>query len=404
MRRVNFTHMEQRDIFISGGGIAGFAAAAALAARGLTVTLADPARPATEPAAPGADLRSTAFLQPARALFDEAGLWEALAPHATPLETLRVIDTAGEPPEARTTRAFEAADLSEAPFGWNLPNWLTRKVLAERLAATPGVDLRLGTGFASILTRSREARITLDDGTRLSARLAIAADGRASPLREALGIGADTIRYGQKAMAFSVTHEVPHGCVSTELYHRGGAFVTVPLPDHDGRPASSVVWMHDARRALELAGMPRADFDLAATERSTGVLGHLTRIGGLDVWPVITRTARALTAERSAILAEAAHVMPPIGAQGLNTSLGDVRALLGAIDALPGDPGAPAVLAAFARARERDVRLRARVIDLYNRLCRSDGPGVQAIRSAGLKLVHDVAPLRRAVMQAGLGG
>ena len=395
--------MDQTDIFISGAGIAGLAAAAALATRGFSVTIADPTEPDAAATAPGADLRSTAFLQPARALFEEAGLWDALAPHATPLETLRVIDTAGDPPQARTTRDFEAADISDAPFGWNLPNWLTRKVLAGALATMPGVDLRLGTGFSGILTREREARVTLSDGTRLAARLAIAADGRASPLRTALGIGADTIRYGQKALAFAVTHDVPHDNVSTELYHRGGAFVLVPLPDHGGKPASAVVWMHDARAALDIAALPKEEFDAKATERSTGILGHLTRTGGLSIWPVVTQTANALTAGRTAILAEAAHVLPPIGAQGLNTSLNDVRSLLAAIDAAPEDPGAASVLAAFERARARDIQTRARVIDLYNRICRSGEAPVQALRSAGLKLVHDFKPLRRAVMSAGLG-
>ena len=395
--------MEKTDIFISGAGIAGLAAAAGLAARGYRVTIADPTAPEAASTVPGADLRSTAFLQPARALFEEAGLWDALAPHATPLETLRVIDTAGDPPEARTIRDFEAADISDAPFGWNLPNWLTRKVLAGALATMPGVDLRLGTGFSGVLTREREARVTLGDGTRLAARLAIAADGRASPLRTALGIGADTIRYGQKALAFSVTHDVPHDNVSTELYHRGGAFVLVPLPDHEGKPASAVVWMHDARAALDIAALPKADFDAKATERSTGILGRLSRTGGLAVWPVITQTATTLTAERAAVIAEAAHVLPPIGAQGLNTSLNDVRSLLAAIDAAPEDPGAASVLAAFERARARDIHARARVIDLYNRICRSGEAPVQALRSAGLKLVHDIGPVRRAIMSAGLG-
>ncbi|MDJ1007748.1 MAG: FAD-dependent monooxygenase [Paracoccaceae bacterium] len=396
--------MERSDVFISGAGIAGLTAAAVLARRGLSVTIADPAPPEGSASDPGADLRSTAFLQPARALFEEAGLWAALAPEATALQTLRVIDTAGDPPQARTVRSFEAAEISDAPFGWNLPNWLTRKVLTEALAVTPGVDLRLGTAFESILTREREARIRLTDGTRLIARLAIAADGRASPLRAGLGIGTTTTRYGQKALAFSVTHEVPHENVSTELYHRGGAFVLVPLPDHDGKPASAVVWMQDGRDALETAALSGGDFDARATERSTGVLGHLTRIGGLRIWPVITQTADEIVAERVAILAEAAHVMPPIGAQGLNTSLNDVASLVAAIDARPGDPGAREVLDRFARDRERDIRVRASVIDFYNRLCRSGDAPVQALRSAGLKLVHDIAPLRRAVMTAGLGG
>lgn len=394
---------ESTDIFISGAGIAGLAAAIGLARAGFGVVLADPSPPPSSAKADGSDLRSTAFLQPARALLEEAGLWPLLAPSAMPLETLRVIDCAGVPPAPVTERAFQSSDLGEAAFGWNLPNWLTRKVLTNAAADTPGLDLRLGTGFAGMLTREREALIRLSDGGRLSARLAIAADGRASPLREAAGIDVQTTRYGQKALAFAVRHEVPHGNISTELYHQGGAFVMVPLPDVDGQPSSAVVWMHDGPEALRLAQLDDAAFGTAATERSTGVLGALTPITPRRIWPVVTQRATALTGERTALIAEAAHVMPPIGAQGLNTSLHDVRALIEAAKATPEALGTQTFLDGYARARARDIHARARVIDLYNRLCRSDAPPAQALRSLGLKAVHDIAPLRQSVMRAGLG-
>lgn len=393
----------QTDIFISGGGIAGLTAGIALARSGFQVVLADPAPPPQDSAAEAADLRSTAFLQPARALLEEAGLWAHLAEQAMPLEALRVINLAGAPPEIATERTFEADDLGEAAFGWNLPNWLTRRVLTEAAEATDNLDLRIGTGFATVLTREREALVGLSDGTRLTARLALAADGRASPLRAAAGIDVKTTRYGQKALAFAVTHPLPHGAVSTELYDAGGAFVLVPLPDHEGQPASAVVWMQDGPEALRLAALDDTAFGAAATERSAAVLGPLTPVTPRRVWPVVTQTADRLTAERVALVAEAAHVMPPIGAQGLNTSLHDVRALVDAAIADPGALGSTGFLQKYEAARARDVALRAQVIDAYNRLCRSDAAPAQALRSAGLKLVHDLAPVRKAVMRAGMG-
>lgn len=394
----------QTDIFISGGGIAGLSAGIALANAGFGVVLADPTPPAAGSDDTEVDLRSTAFLQPARGLLEDAGLWPLLESSATPLEALRVIDLAGAQRKIATERTFTSVDLGESAFGWNLPNWLTRKVLTEAAADTPNLDLRLGTGFAKLLTRESEALITLTDGTRLSARLAIAADGRASPLRDAAGIKVETTRYGQKALAFAVSHDVPHDCVSTELYHAGGAFVLVPLPDHEDSPASAVVWMQDGPEAQRLAALDDTAFGAAATERSAHVLGPLTPITARRVWPVITQTARELTAERVALIAEAAHVMPPIGAQGLNTSLNDVRALLDAAIRDPAALGTRQFLDAYAKARQRDVAARAKVIDAYNRLCRSDAGPAQALRSFGLKLVHDIAPVRRAIMRAGMGG
>jgi 2-octaprenyl-6-methoxyphenol hydroxylase len=93
--------------------------------------------------------------------------------------------------------------------------------------------------------------------------------------------------------------------------------------------------------------------------------------------------------------------MPPIGAQGLNTSLADVAALARWIGRY--DPGAPAGLAAYARSRHGDIRARAAAIDLFNRVCRSGAPAIQGLRRAGLVAVHDLSPVRRGVMRAGLG-
>ncbi len=394
---------ETVDIFISGGGIAGLTAGIALARAGFRTVLADPAPPPQAREDSGSDLRSTAFLQPARTLLEEVGLWDKLADAATPLEALCVVDLAGTPPAIQTERTFQSSDLGEAAFGWNLPNWLTRKVLTEAAKETDNLDLRLGTGFARLLTREREALITLSDGSRLSARLAIAADGRASPLREAAGIAVETTRYGQTALAFAVTHTLPHGNVSTEIYHEGGAFVLVPLPDHEGSPASAVVWMQDGPEALRLAALDPEAFGTAATDRAAHVLGPLNLITERRVWPVITQCAEHLTAERVALIAEAAHVMPPIGAQGLNTSLHDVRALLDRAKDTPDALGTRAFLDAFARDRERDIAGRAKVIDVYNRLCRSGAPTAQALRSAGLKMFHDLPALRRSIMRAGMG-
>ena len=391
------------DVFISGGGIAGLTAAAALAHSGFSVILADPAAAALTADADGSDLRSTAFLQPARMLLENCGLWSALAPYATPLQTLRVIDSVGNPPEIRADRAFEAGELGDQPFGWNLPNWLTRKVMVEYLSENSSVDLNFGDGFKSMLARESEALVTLTSGKTLKARLVIGADGRASPVREAAGIELSVTRYGQKALACVLSHEKPHDCVSTEIYESGGAFTLVPLPDHDDRHCSALVWMNAGPRALQLLNMNARGFSEAATIRSCGVLGELHLEGERRIWPVVTQRALHLTAERTALIAEAAHVLPPIGAQGLNTSLQDVAHLVVLACETPDALGSRVMLDRYAKARERDIRARATVIDLFNRICQSSGGPLLQLRELGLKAVHDIQPLRRQVMRAGLG-
>ncbi|WP_417249830.1 FAD-dependent monooxygenase [Celeribacter sp.] len=397
---------ETVDVLVSGGGIAGMITAAAFGASGFKTVMVDPTPPVTVGDDAGSDLRSTAFLRPARDLFQRIGIWEALAPHATPLDALRVVDTVtGETgaPEIRSERQFEGAETADEPFGWNFLNWVIRRELFAILPSIPNCEMRYGTGVKSLLTRTGEAIVTLTDKSQIRAKLVIAADGRNSPVREAAGIGVTTTRYGQKSLAFTAFHEAPHHNVSTEIYREGGPFTMVPLADIDGRHASAVVWMNRGPRAQELLTMEPEAFNAAMTDRSAGLYGALELASHRAAFPIITQLADRLSAERVALVAEAAHVLPPIGAQGLNTSLNDVAQLLDLALENPASIGEPAMLETYARARHRDISTRAFVVDKFNRVVRNPDGMLGQIRQMGLKAVHDVTPLRRGVMRAGLG-
>ena len=390
----------ETDILISGGGIAGLIAAAAFGAAGHRVICVDPAPPVTEEGAAGSDLRTTAFLHPSIRLLERAGLWERLSPHATPLQVMRIVDAGGTEPTARLTRDFDAADISDAPFGWNLPNWLLRREIATRLAEMENVSFRPGTGTAGLTARDSEALVTLSDGSRVTARLVVGADGRNSPVRTALGIGVKTTRYGQKALAFAVTHERPHDNVSTEIHRSGGPFTLVPLPDRDGKPSSAVVWMERGAEVARLMALDPQDFAAELNARSTGILGQLTQATRLSAWPIISQIASRFTGPRTALIAEAAHVVPPIGAQGLNMSLADLSLL---VDLSQDDPGSRASLDAFQRRRWTEARLRIAGIDLLNRASMIEARPLRDLRAAGLGAIYGIAPVRRLMMKAGLG-
>ncbi|MEZ5726434.1 MAG: UbiH/UbiF family hydroxylase [Paracoccaceae bacterium] len=390
----------ETDILISGGGIAGLIAAAAFGAAGHRVICVDPAPPVTEEGAAGSDLRTTAFLHPSIRLLERAGLWERLSPHATPLQVMRIVDAGGTEPTARLTRDFDAADISDAPFGWNLPNWLLRREIATRLAEMENVSFRPGTGTAGLTARDSEALVTLSDGSHVSARLVVGADGRNSPVRAALGIGVKTTRYGQKALAFAVTHERPHDNVSTEIHRSGGPFTLVPLPDRDGKPSSAVVWMERGAEVARLMALDPQDFAAELNARSTGILGQLTQATRLSAWPIISQIASRFTGPRTALIAEAAHVVPPIGAQGLNMSLADLSLL---VDLSQDDPGSRASLDAFQRRRWTEARLRIAGIDLLNRASMIEARPLRDLRAAGLGAIYGIAPVRRLMMKAGLG-
>lgn len=397
------TTLSDYDILISGGGIAGLTAAAAFGSAGFTVQCVDPTPPITERDAEGSDLRTTAFLQPAKGLLEEAGLWDRLAPHAAPLQIMRIVDAGGAIPEPRIVKDFKAADISDQPFGWNLPNWLLRREMLARLSEMDNVDLRLGTATTSLFTRTDQARVGLSDGTRSNVRLVIAADGRNSAMRQAANIPVHTTRYGQKALAFAVTHPIPHDNVSTEIHRSGGPFTLVPLPDYQGKPSSALVWMERGPRAKQLFEMEVTAFEEEMTARSCALYGPLTLASRRTIWPIISQSAERLFSERLALVAEAAHVVPPIGAQGLNMSLGDMRVLLNLAKANPADLGDANMLATYHRKRQTEVKLRVRGIDLLNRASMFEAPVLRDARAAGLNALYSLAPVRKTLMQMGLG-
>ncbi|WP_288948750.1 UbiH/UbiF family hydroxylase [uncultured Paracoccus sp.] len=392
--------IDDTDILVSGGGIAGLITAAAFGSAGRSVICVDPAPPVTEESAQGSDLRSTAFLQPSIPVLQAAGLWERLAPHATPLQIMRIIDAGGKLSQARLTREFDASEISDQPFGWNLPNWLLKREISARLTGLQNLRFLPGTGTAGLVVRDSEALVTLTDGSRIRARLVIGADGRNSPVRQALGIGVRTFRYGQKALAFAVTHERPHGNVSTEIHRWGGPFTLVPLPDRGGKPSSAVVWLERGAEIARLRALPREEFEAELNRRSAGVLGHLTQATRLTEWPIISQIADRFTGPRTALIAEAAHVVPPIGAQGLNMSLADLASLL---DLSADDPGSARSLAAYERRRRPEAMARLIGIDALNRASMISARPLRDLRAATLGGLYAVSPVRRILMRAGLG-
>ncbi len=391
------------DILISGGGVAGLTAACAFGAAGFSVLCVDPTAPITERSAAGSDLRTTAFLQPSQRLLVRAGLWDRLEPHAAALQIMRIVDAGGDSYDARDIADFDAADISDGPFGWNLPNWLLRREMLARIDDLPNVTFLPGTATTHLTTRTTEARVTLSDGQHISAKLLIAADGRNSNIRQQCNIDVKTWRYGQKALAFSVTHPVPHQNVSTEIHRTGGPFTLVPLPDLNGQPCSAIVWMDKAARINELQKIPVATFEAEIFERSAHLFGPLTLQGRRTDWPIISQIADRLTAQRTALIAEAAHVVPPIGAQGLNMSLADMITLLDLAIAAPADIGSAPMLAKYQSARWLEIRARVSGIDLLNRSSMAENPSLRDLRRVGLKTLHGVDPIRKVLMRAGLG-
>jgi 2-octaprenyl-6-methoxyphenol hydroxylase len=385
------------DILIAGGGLAGMVAALAFARLGASVAVAEP-----DPA-PRSDPRSTAFLAPSVALLGEIGVWPALRPAASPLRVMRL--TALSPTGTlEPFRDFDSAESGLAEFGFNIANTVLREELGKAVRRSPAITSLPPAAFLRATPRHDQVLADLTDGSRIAARLVVAADGRGSAVVRALDLPVLSRSFGQSALAFEVSHSQPHDGISTEVHGPGGAFTLVPLADPH---RSAVIWMERSDRAAALSALEDAAFLARASARAGGAAGALSAPGPRSVFPVVLRLARRLTGPRTAVIGEAAHVVPPIGAQGLNMSLGDISALAAALSAARAsgqDIGTDSVLASWERRRLPDLALRSAGIAALNSLAMLEGAGLRRLRSAALTALHGSPPLRRGLIRLGLGG
>ncbi|GLS49469.1 2-octaprenyl-6-methoxyphenyl hydroxylase [Methylobacterium gnaphalii] len=378
---------------VVGAGAAGLAAALALAREGIATALVGRH-------APVADGRTVALLDGSVRFLDALGAWQTIAPHAAPLAELHLVDDTGSlfrPPPAR----FVASEIGLDAFGWNVES--ARLVNDLRRLAHTAPNL---TVFESDATESHRdadgAQIRLQDGDGVEARLIVGADGGRSPLRGASGLAVRDWSYPQAAITTILGHDRPHRDVSTEFHTRSGPFTLVPLP---GGHRSSLVWMMGEAPARRLSTLDDVALAASVERQAQAMLGAMRIDGPRGLVPMRGLSVSTPVAERLALIGEAAHVFPPIGAQGLNLGLRDAAGLRDAVVAAREarrDPGSRAALAGFARGRAVDARLRGTAVDWLNRSLLADLLPVDALRGLGLLAMATIGPLRRAVMREGV--
>jgi len=379
----------QAEVAVVGGGPAGLVCAIALKAAGVETLLI---APTAEP-----DHRTTALLAGSVTALETLGVWDACRPHAAPLSAIRIIDDT-----ARLIRApevlFSAAEIGLEAFGSNIEN---RHLLAalEARAGTLAIP-RIRTAALTVTVDDQAVSIAHAGGT-VRTQLAVGADGARSICRAAAGIGMKRRTYSQAALTLNLSHARPHHDTSTEFHTESGPFTLVPLP----RGRSSLVCVLRPEEAQSLAAQSDAALSHEVERRAHSLLGAMQVEPGRGFFPLAVETAEALARGRIALIGEAAHVVPPIGAQGLNLGLRDAAAIAEIVAEARRDnrdPGEPAVLARYAAERRVDVTSRTLAVDLLNRSLLTDFVPAQGFRGLSLYLADRIGPLRRTLMREGV--
>jgi 2-octaprenyl-6-methoxyphenol hydroxylase len=385
------------DILVAGSGLAGLTASIAFAQAGFDVV------------ACGADERlgcgrTVAMLDRSIAYLKSLGLWPVIEPYAAPMRALRMIDDTGGLFPPRPVE-FRCAEIGLETFGWNVENDRMADALAACAAKVPGIE-RLGKAVAAYDFSGDRAQATLDGGRRVTAALVIGADGRASPARRAAGLIARSHRYPQSALTTLMRHTLPHRDYSTEFHTRQGPFTLVPLPPAEIAPdRSSLVWVMSDAEARRRETLDDAALAREIERQARSILGAVRLEGRRGVFPMVRQIVPRLTARRLALVGDAAHAFPPIGAQGLNLGLRDVEAIVASTVAARAeghDFGAKAALEAYEQSRRSDIALRTGVVDGLNRALLTKFAPLDFVRGAGLATLGAVGPLRRLAMREGV--
>ena len=377
------------EVAVIGGGPAGLVSAIALTLAGVETILIAPL--------PENDHRTTALLAGSVTALATLGAWEACLPHAAPLVCIRVVDDTRRLLRAPEV-AFSAAEIGLDAFGYNIENRHLIAALYQRAA-----ELNIPhVAVPAISVASDPSGVNIEHaGGAVRVRLAVGADGQHSLCRAAAGIATTRRTYPQTALTLNLAHTRSHDNTSTEFHTESGPFTLVPLP---GR-RSSLVCVLDPARAAELFATEDNELAVALERRAHSILGPMRVEPGCGLFPLAVETAHSFARDRIALVGEAAHVVPPIGAQGLNLGLRDAATLAEIVaDARREgtDVGSPDVLARYEMQRRADVTSRRIGIDLLNRSLLADFLPIQGARGLSLFLVDRIGPLRRALMREGV--
>ncbi|MXO64984.1 UbiH/UbiF/VisC/COQ6 family ubiquinone biosynthesis hydroxylase [Altericroceibacterium endophyticum] len=391
---------ETRDLLIIGGGLVGMTLALTAAKQGLTSHVVDRADPA-DLTAEGFDGRASAISTASWNLFTNIGLADRLEEFGCPIESIAVtdamkpgrIDFTPEKHEGSLGRMFSNRTLRQALFEAaseaELINWHAKAEVTERHRDTHGVSAKLA------------------DGTQLKARLMVAAEGRRSPTRDEAGLSLAQWDYRHRAIIAGLTHEKPHDNVAWEIFYPAGPFALLPLLDTpDGKHRSALVWTVSEKDAAGYLALPERALHAEIEKRMQGIFGDIALNGPRSSYPLSFQHTATITADRLALVGDAAHGIHPIAGQGLNLGLRDVGTLMEVL--VEGmriglDPGDAQLLKRYERWRGLDSFSVAASTDALTWLFGVPGRIPSAIRRLGMGIVQRSSPLKTFFMDEARG-
>ena len=394
------------DVAISGASFAGLALACGLSqtlGSGLKIALFD--RIAELGSARPADSRAFALSAASKRMLDVLGVWPAIADEAQAVTSIEITDSSLDAGVRPVLLTYDNVDSTGEPATFIVSNAVLLRALRAKLAEAPLVRFIAPAEAIGFATAETEVRVQLAGGAEIAAALLVAAEGRASPLREAAGIKVVGWSYPQTGIVATVRHDRPHGGRAVQHFLPSGPFAILPLTGN----RSCITWTEDAGEAARILALDEAGFLAEVGKRFGGKRGDIALDGPRQSWPLEMHLARRYVGPRFALAGDAAHGVHPLAGQGLNLAFRDVAALIESIAEgvrLGFDAGDAQTLARYERWRRFDSAVSAATFDGLNRLFASDATLLRSAREVGLGIVDRLPTLKRFFVSeaAGLTG
>ncbi|MDC3068002.1 FAD-dependent monooxygenase [Paracoccaceae bacterium] len=398
--------MKKKDcdtIILSGLGISGLIVASLFSKKPIKVEGFEP----RDPSLIHNDERTTAFLNPAIAIFKDIGVWDKICPFAQPLKEMEIIDASDVRQQPNLTKiVFDPNDIGLDKFGYNIPNKIVSSILLDYLKKKRNFVLNKNDAIIDHYAFDDYILVKSQKGKQIKGKLLISCEGKTSPSRKREKIKTIQSSYNQMAMVFQIKHTKKHFNRTTEILDKGGPFTIIPLATSSNQKNSTIVWLDTFDQVDKAFSLNKIEFETFINKRSLGIRGKIKLNSTIQKWPVVSQFSRDLISKRMVFLAESAHVMPPTGAQGLNTSIEDILSLYKIFEECLKDDldiGSNNILRKYSL--ERFPRSGAKVIGIHflNLISMTDKKPLKMLRRTFLRLLDNQYSMKRLVMKVGLG-